>query len=81
VTLCILRVFAGLTTKNFQIQSREGFFIHFQEDFMAKGKKGSSLADSLVLWGIITLVVLGMVSSKNKEDKQDQPAVASTSTK
>lgn len=47
---------------------------------MSKGKKGSSLSDSLVLWGIITLVVLGMVSSKDKKDKQEQPAVASTST-
>jgi hypothetical protein len=80
VTLCILRVFAGLTTKNFQIQSLKGFFTHFQEVPMAKGKKSTSVGDGLLLWGIIALIVLGMLSTNDKKPQQSAPPAAQIAT-
>lgn len=47
---------------------------------MAKGKKSTSVGDGLLLWGVIALIILGMVSRDDKP-KQSQVQTAQPSVK
>lgn len=37
---------------------------------MAKGKKSTSVGDGLLLWGVIALIILGMMSTNDKKSQQ-----------
>jgi hypothetical protein len=64
----------------YNCESRKSFFIHFQEDPMAKSKKSTSVGDGLLLWGIIALIVLGMLSTNDKKPQQSAPPAAQIAT-
>ena len=47
---------------------------------MAKGKKSTSVGDGLLLWGIIALIVLGMLSTGDKKPQQSALPAAQIAT-
>jgi len=47
---------------------------------MSKGKKSASIGDGLLLWGIIALIVLGMLSSNDKKPQQSASPAAQIAT-